>query len=397
MVEFMRIQDVRVLTISCPALDLGEEWGEFWCCSPTRLYEAPHSSNPSMVTAKLIEVSTDTGIRGYGEAGDSGMGPRIVTNLKPLVIGEDPYDVERLWDKMLRGSIRYGRKGGAIEAISGIEIALWDILGKDLSKPVYQLIGGRTKERIRVYASALYARKPGELKKLAAEAERYLEEGFTAMKQRFGYGPGDGVKGAERNVELVKNVRDVVGYDVELMADAFMGWNLQYALKMVGKLERYELNWLEEPFMPDDVESYVRLSASTTIPISAGEDEYTRYGFKDLIEKRAVAIVQPDCTRVGGISEAKKVAAIASLYGIPCIPHIYGGVVGLAANLSLIASTLNCPIAEYNTLPNPLRDNLVAHPIKAVKGYIEPLSTPGIGVELDGKMVERYLVKDEIG
>jgi L-alanine-DL-glutamate epimerase-like enolase superfamily enzyme len=224
-------------------------------------------------------------------------------------------------------------------AISAVDIALWDLLGKAASQPVYRLLGGRTKERIPVYASRLYAMP---LEELAAEAKRYKDAGHRAMKLRFGWGPLDGAAGLERNLELVRTVRQVAGDDVDLMADAYMGWTLDYAKRILPRLEPFHLRWLEEPVIPDDISGYAQLKAYGRVPIAGGEHEFTLFGFQQLLEQRAVDYIQFDTNRVGGISQARKIAALAEAHQVPVVPHA-----GQMHNYHVVMASLNSPIAEY--------------------------------------------------
>src|SRR6185437_554768 len=233
----------------------------------------------------------------------------------------------------------FGRKGIGMVAISAVDIAIWDILGKAAGQPVFKLLGGRTKRRIPVYASKLYSQK---LDDLAAEASLYKQQGYRAMKLRFGWGPLEGAAGMERNIELVKTVRDVIGYEIDLMADAYMGWNLDYARRMLPLLAPFRLRWLEEPVIPDDIGGYAALNAQGLVPIAGGEHEFTLYGFRQLLETRAVSYIQFDTNRVGGITQARKIAALAEAYSVPVIPHA-----GQMHNFHIVIASLNSPMAEY--------------------------------------------------
>ena len=289
----------------------------------------------------VIEIFTDDGLVGIGNAA---LAPQVTKQtidlyLKPLLIGQNPWNVEFLWQQMYRKTMAFGRKGIGMVAISALDIALWDLLGQASKQPVYRLLGGRTKPRIPVYASRLYA---GELGALAAEAKRYRNEGYKAMKLRFGWGPVDGAEGMRRNVELVRTVRDAVGNDVDVMADAYMGWTLDYAKRMLPLLEPFQLRWLEEPVIPDDIQGYAELKSYGRIPIAGGEHEFTLFGFRDLLEARAVDYIQFDTNRVGGITQARKVAALAEAYSVPVIPHA-----GQMHNYHVVMASLNSPMAEY--------------------------------------------------
>ena len=258
----------------------------------------------------VVEIETEDGIVGSGwcEDGCDAIAKFIDLHLSHLLIGQNAGEIEGLWDRLFRASLPYGRKGVALHAISAIDIALWDIAGKVAGKPVYELLGGPVRDTLPVYASALH---PVGAEKVAEEARTYVAEGYKAMKMRFPYGPGAGVEGMRANEEHIANVRDAVGDDIEIMADAYMGWDFLYAKKMVRMLEPYQLAWLEEAFLPDDLNSYANLRQETDIPISGGEHEYTRFGFQQIIEKEAMDILQPDLRRCGGITEGKKIAALA--------------------------------------------------------------------------------------
>jgi L-alanine-DL-glutamate epimerase-like enolase superfamily enzyme len=275
-------------------------------------------------------------------------------------------------------------------AISAVDIALWDILGKSAQKPVYRLLGGRTKTRIPVYASRLYS---VELSELAREANSYKDEGYQAMKLRFGWGPADGARGMQRNLELVRTVRDSVGDGIDIMADAYMGWTLDYAKRMLPLLEPFRLRWLEEPVIPDDVHGYVELKSCGRIPIAGGEHEFTLYGFRDLLEARALDYIQFDTNRVGGITQARKIAAMAEAYSVPVIPHA-----GQMHNYHVVMASLNSPMAEYF----PVVDVEVGNELfwyifqgepKAEGGNIDlDDNVPGLGLSINEAGLDRFEV-----
>jgi L-alanine-DL-glutamate epimerase-like enolase superfamily enzyme len=240
---------------------------------------------------------------------------------------------------MYRQTLAFGRKGLGMAAISAVDIAMWDIIGKSTGQPVFRLLGGRTKAKIPVYASRLYSQN---LEDLAAEARRYKEEGYRAMKLRFGWGPVDGAAGMERNLELLRTVREAIGYEIDLMADAYMGWTLDYARRMVPLIEPYRLRWLEEPVIPDDIHGYAALKAMARVPIAGGEHEFTIYGFRELLDAGAVDYIQFDTNRVGGITQARKIAAMAEAHSVPVIPHA-----GQLHNYHIVMASLNSPMAEF--------------------------------------------------
>ncbi len=289
----------------------------------------------------ICEIETDQGLVGIGNAALSPQVTKQVIDLylKPLLIGADPWDIELIWQHMYRKTMAFGRKGIGMVAISAVDIALWDLLGKSAKQPVYRLLGGRTKARIPVYASRLYSTPLDELR---AEGTKYKNEGYKAMKMRFGWGPTDGAAGMQKNVALVRTLRETLGDGIDIMADAYMGWNLDYAKRMIPLIEPFNLRWLEEAVIPDDIHGYAALKSFGRIPIAGGEHEFTLYGFRELIEAKAVDYIQFDTNRVGGITQARKISALAEAHSIPVIPHA-----GQMHNYHVVMASLNSPMAEY--------------------------------------------------
>ncbi|MDR5860057.1 L-rhamnonate dehydratase [Halomonas eurihalina] len=337
-----------------------------------------------------VEIETDTGLVGLGNVA---LAPRIAKAiidqyLAPLVIGQDPFDYEYLWQRMYRATHAWGRKGIGMAAISGVDIAIWDLMGKAVGQPVFKLLGGRTKERIPCYASKLYRT---DLKSMQEEAQSYLDQGFTAMKMRFGYGPKDGPAGMRANLDSVAAVREVIGEDVDLMLECYMGWNLEYAKRMLPRLERYQPRWLEEPVLADDIDGYAELNRLTSIPISGGEHEFTHYGFRQLLEKRAVSVVQYDTNRVGGITAARKINAIAESFSVPVIPHA-----GQMHNYHLTMSTLASPMAEFFPvhdveIGNELFYYLFEGDPEPANGFLDlDDETPGLGLSLNEGYFDQF-------
>jgi L-alanine-DL-glutamate epimerase-like enolase superfamily enzyme len=362
-------------------------------CTPTsRFKHDPHSQDAQWfgpVALTLVEVETAGGLVGHGTIGGfTSSGTDIVeTYLKPLAIGHGVFDTELLWDKLHRSTVRFGRRGVALAALSAVDIACWDLKGKILGQPVYNLLGGKTKERVTAYCSRLYALE--DLDALAEEARGYVRQGFRVLKQRFGFSPVDGVEGMKRNVELIRTVREAVGDDIELAADAYMGWDFNYAVEMEKRLRPYRLAWIEEPFLPDDLRSYVNLRAKSHTLISCGEHEYTKQGFQHLIEIGAADILQPDTNRVGGITEMKKICALAETAGLHIYPHS-----NEAHNFHVILSQPNCPLVEYfpNVEPdtgNELFWKVFTGEPEAVDGCLAPNGKPGLGIEVNHEAVEK--------
>jgi len=365
-----------------------------FCTNPLDLLQLPESSMQTFAFHGwlVVEIFTDDGHVGLGNAA---LSPQVVKQvidlyLKPLLIGQDPWDIELLWQHMYRKTMAFGRKGIAMVAISAVDIALWDLLGKSARQPVYRLLGGRTKPRIPVYASRLYS---VALNELAEEAKRYKAEGYSAMKLRFGWGPADGARGMRRNVELVRTVREAIGDEIDLMADAYMGWTLDYAKRMLPLLEPFHLRWLEEPVIPDDIHGYAELKSRSPIPIAGGEHEFTCYGFRDLLEARALDYIQFDANRVGGITQARKIAALAEAYSIPVIPHA-----GQMHNYHLVMASLNSPLAEYFPVVdvevgNELFWYIFSGEPRANDGSIDlDDNTPGLGLTVNEDGLQQFRI-----
>jgi L-alanine-DL-glutamate epimerase-like enolase superfamily enzyme len=289
----------------------------------------------------VVELECSNGTIGIGNAALAPHATKTVIDhyLKPLLIGADPFDSEYLWASMYRRTLPFGRKGIGMAAISSVDLAIWDAKGKILDTPVFRLLGGRTKQSIPVYASRLYSQP---LQELYAEAKNYAEQGYPAVKLRFGWGPKDGYAGIAKNLDLVKTAREAIGPDVDLMADCFMGWSLEYARRMLRALEPYNLRWVEEPLIADDLAGYAQLRALNHVAISGGEHEFTLYGFRQALDLKAFDIAQFDVNRVGGITAAKKITDLCEAHDITVIPHA-----GQMHNYHLIMSTYGAPIAEY--------------------------------------------------
>jgi len=340
----------------------------------------------------ICEVETDEGIVGIGNAA---LAPQLVKNtidtyLKPLVVGEDPFDYSYIWEKMYRKTLNWGRRGLGMVAISAIDIAIWDVLGKITNKPVFKLLGGRTKEKIPVYASKLYAQP---LKQLQEEAEQYKNQGFKMFKSRVGWGPQDGPEGMKKNLQLLEAIREVIGEDADLMVDCYMGWNLDYTKRMLPKMAKYNLRWLEEPVHADDMHGYAELNNMNIIPISGGEHEFNLFGFKQLLELNAVSYVQYDNNRVGGFTIAQKINALAEAYQIPVVPHA-----GQMHNYHLTMSNFNCPISEFFPVHDVEIGNELFYYIfegdpSPKNGFINlDDNVPGLGLKLTDKYKSDFTI-----
>jgi L-alanine-DL-glutamate epimerase-like enolase superfamily enzyme len=314
--------------------------------------------------------------------------------MKPVLVGADPFDTDVLWEQLWGIMMNRGHnKGFFVEAMSGIDIALWDLLGKALGKPAYKLLGGEFRNRLWVYASSLRFRG---LETTLDEARRLRAVGFDAMKIKI----GQQRQQWRQDIRLVEAVRNVVGPDVTLMVDVNCGYDRNTAMMVGRELERLGIYWFEEPLPPDDVDGYVALANALDVPIAAGESEFTRYGFKTLITRGAVDIVQPNVSRTGGFSECRKIAALASAYHIPYAPHTgSSSVVCMAASLHLSCALKDFLIYEYMTSDwakdqrNPLRSDLAELPASPVlEGHVVVSDQPGLGLVLNEDVLRKYRV-----
>jgi L-rhamnonate dehydratase len=346
--------------------------------------------------ALVVRVHTDEGITGIGEVDSAplavqGMilGPyshSISSGLKHLLIGEDPFETEYLWDKMFRQNVYAGRFGIAIHAMSGIDIALWDIKGKKLGMPIWKLLGGGFRESIRCYASLLFEQTP----KQTGESARYLrDQGFDAVK--FGWGP----MGREKttDIQLVANAREGLGDGVDLMVDAGLAWDAKTAIQRARAFSDYDIFWLEEPLMPDDYVGYKKLTAATDMRIAAGEQESGRHSFRRLIREGDIDVVQIDLTRCGGFTEAMKIAAMAADQGKMVANHGFTTYINVAAALHLLNAIPNALIAEYVVQDGTsLRECLTRQKIRAKDGHLLTPQGPGLGMDLNEDTLNRLRV-----
>jgi L-rhamnonate dehydratase len=291
--------------------------------------------NPGKVPSFTVEITTDKGITGYGNGGPGG-GPVVVDHLAKLLVGRDPFDIERNWDICWRSTMNYGRMGVTMNAISGVDLALWDIVGKALNVPVYKLLGGEAKERIPAYCTG-------------NDIEQHIEFGYTKLKLAIPHGPADGRAGMKANLALVERARKALGPDGEIMLDCWMAWTERYTIEMAEMMAPHRVYWMEEVLQPHDYAGFGRLNTQIkSTRIATGEHEYGRYGFRYLLEHNGASIWQPDMNWCGGLTEMRRIGALAAAYDIPVIPH--GG--GLNGSSHFIISQVNSPWAEL-FLPPP--------------------------------------------
>ncbi len=333
----------------------------------------------------LVKVYTDAGLIGLGSVySHPGLVREIIEgHLRPMLVDEDPRDIDRLWDLCYGLTRWYGRKGAAMSAVGGIDIALWDLLGKVRGKPVCEL-AGQCRQEVPAYASGLLWKD--SVDEIQEEARRHVADGFRAMKMRLG-------REWAYDCDALVAVREAVGQDVTLMVDGNACYSLDQARRMMPKLTSSNVFWLEEPFAPEDLKSFLALRPQTVdILLAAGENEFGLQGFRELIDSGAVQVVQPDCCRCGGFSEALRVARSACKGGLAVAPHTWSDAVALAANMHLVASVRRGLTVEVDRTGNPFIDDLLAEPLRVSNGSIRMPRKPGLGIDLDEDLVARHTI-----
>ena len=360
--------------------------------------------------ALLVEIETDTGLVGLGEAGSAG-GPLASTQaiveheLKPLLLGEDPLLIEYLWQKMFQRTRQHGRRGIIMHAISGIDIALWDLAGKTAHLPLYRLLGAY-RDKVEAYASGGFYQEGKNIAALMEEAGSYISQGYRAMKMKIGRNPSTQthlrellamhdqcVVSLEEDLARVEAVRRVLGREAKLMVDINCAWSPALAIQMGRAMEPQHLYWIEEPVATDDIQGSAEVARALGTAIAGYETEVGAYGFRELITQRAVDIIQPDIAWAGGFTECRRIAAFAHVHNMMVAPHAFSSAITLVASMHLLASMPNGLLLEFDQNPNALRAELLQEPIKAEDGFVKVPERPGLGVELDPAVVERYRVR----
>jgi D-galactarolactone cycloisomerase len=335
-------------------------------------------------SATLVQVETDEGINGVGSCSGNGeLIEFIVANvLKPLLIGMDPTEIDEIWDKAyFRGGHKeFGTRGIGVVALSGIDVALWDILGKTRGLPLYQLLGGKCRDKVPVYATALY---PEEPPKVAKRARRFAEQGFHGVKIKVGFD-------LDQDIRIVRKVREELGKDFVIMTDANQGYTLDVALKAADAFAECGAYWLEEPLFVEDIAGHAMLREKGKTPIAVGENLHMCYAFENFIARGAVDFIQPDVARAGGITEIRKITAMAAMHKVPVSFHTWGDGVALAASVHLSAALEHCIVMELDYTYNPLREELLREPFKVSNGYLIPPEKPGLGIELNEEALGRF-------
>jgi L-rhamnonate dehydratase len=371
----MRIVDVEALYLRMPEID--------------------ESRTDSSQDALLIRIRTDAGITGWGEVdGCPAVGKAIieapvshtqVKGLRHMLLGEDPFQTEYLWNKLYEGTSYYGRGGAVIQAMAGIDLALWDIKGKALGKPIWALLGGNP-GRLRAYSSNMFQLSVASTVERAKAA---IAAGYTAVK--FGWEPF-GRAGVDLDLRYLEAIKQVTGTGVELMLDVGHAWDAKTAVQRCRRFEQYELAWIEEPLHPDNYPGYARLCAQATQHIAAGEQECTVAGFERLIREGQIDLAQVDLSRCG-FTQAMKIASIAHQAGIKVANHCFTTDINVAAALHFLASIPNARILEYGVEPGEIARRVARNPIRIQDGFVQVPEEPGLGIEPNEEVIERYLVR----
>jgi L-rhamnonate dehydratase len=391
------ISDVEILKLS-GTHELVPGLNRQYQVNPLHLYEErrpklfkdpPEGTKPERrpLTHYYIRIRTKGGIEGLYGLVDKEALPVLLGTLRPLVIGQNALAVERIWDQMYRSN-RHSRASHFMMAISYIDNALWDLRGRHFGAPVFRLLGGPTQMPVRVYGSCLgFSIDPPLAGKRAAALAK---DGFIHQKWFLGFGPGDGARGMDLNVQLVKSLREAVGDGVQIMFDAYQGWDLQYAIEWCRKVEQYRPYFVEEAVPMSDLESFIRLSKATTIPIATGEHLYGRWEAEQFFKADALQFIQADPEWCGGVSETVKIANLASVHGVKLLPHCHN--VHAALHIVASQSPSVCPFGEYLINHVPEKLHFMKDPLVAVNGKVQLSEKPGFGIELDPAKVEKQEV-----
>lgn len=384
----MKIRDVEAVWLHCPIPDVKQHVSDF--------------GRMTAFDGVIVTVRTEDGLVGYGESkagvGSLGNGAAIVAivenELKPLLVGADPRNITRLWNRMMNGSRSelaercgrpipiLGRRGIHVAAIGGVDLALWDIAGKAHGCSVLDLVGGTCRDRVMAYGSGGW----GGPSKIGEELGRYVEKGFKAVKMRFGAMDGRVTESLSR----VRAAREAVGRDVDLMVDAHGTMNVAQAKRFCAAAAELELRFVEEPVMSDDRAGLAEVRAGSSLPIAAGESEFTRFDFAELIDRRAVDVLQPDLAITGGFSEGLRIAALCEANRLELAPHCWGSAISFRAALTLAFASSAGVYMEVPMGADPLLRDMATIDLELKDGALAPPTGPGWGVEPDPEFLKRF-------
>jgi L-alanine-DL-glutamate epimerase-like enolase superfamily enzyme len=363
-------------------------------------YSAPEGAEESHGIGYMlvIKVKADNGLVGYSDvetqphvakavidapAGGAGM----IDGLRQALIGEDPFEVERLWDKMYKCSVYYGRRGVAIQALSGVDNCLWSIIGQSVKQPICKLLGAHRRNKVRAYASTLFRPTP---EAMAEACRAYMDQGFTAVK--FGWGVFG--QDPKLDVELVRAAREALGPDRDLLIDP--GWRVERTaeecIRMVRSIESFRPFFVEDCLPPENYDSYAKLADAVETPIAAGEQEATHWGFRHLIERGRIDIVQPDLTRCGGLTTGRRIAHMVEEHNLGLIPHAWSSDILTATTLQFLAYIKKAYFVEFNVSTGEISRQLAKNPITMKDGWVQIPDSPGTGIEVDETVLEKYRV-----
>lgn len=345
----------------------------------------------------LVEIECNDGTVGWGEClGPARPNAAVVQAYAGWLMGQNPLETERLWATLYNALRDQGQRGLAVTALSGIDMALWDIKGKALGQPVSVLLGGRWRESVRAYATGSFKRDGVDrVEDNAQEMAQRRAEGFHACKIKIGFGVAE-------DLRVIRAVRAAIGPDMRLMIDANHGYTVTEAIHVGRAAADLDIDWFEEPVVPEQLSAYREVRAGQPIPVAGGETWHSRWGMWPAIESRAVDILQPDLAGCGGFSEAMKIATLASLHGVRVVPHVWGTGVHIAAALQFMAAMTPDPvrvnpiepIMEFDRTHNPFRQAILQTPIEAVNGIVAIPSAPGLGIEINRDALAEYRMGD---
>jgi D-galactarolactone cycloisomerase len=344
----------------------------------------------------IVEIVCEDGTVGWGEClGPAKPNAAVVEAYSGALVGRDPIETERIWIELYNLLRDQGQRGLTMTALSGIDIALWDIRGKHFGAPVSTLLGGRFRESVKAYATGGF-RKAGKDRAgdLANETAAYAAQGFHAVKIKIGFG-------VEEDLQAIDAVRQAIGPDVRFMIDANHGYDALEAVELGRRAERYGIDWFEEPVLPEQLDAYCAVRAGQPIPVAAGETWHGRYAMREPLARRAVDILQPDICGTGGFSEMRRVADMAAMAGVRLVPHVWGTGIALAASLQFMAALPPAPprpepiepILEFDRTTNPFRQAVLAEPIEHAGGAVAIPDGPGLGIEVNRRTLQRFALK----
>ena len=379
MVPPMRIADVRTHVLEAK---LSEPFG--W------------SFNATDVRAScLVEIVAENGTTGWGECfGPARLNAAFVGAMAVDLIGKNALATDLHWQHLYNRYRDQGQKGLVVTALSGIDIALWDLKGRHFEAPIHVLMGGPLRRDVRAYATGTYRLREGDpLDYVVREVQGYVREGFAAVKLKIGFGVAE-------DERLIRAVREAVGPSVGLMLDANHGFDAIEAIELGRRVAPLDIGWFEEPVVPDDLDSYVEVRRGQPIPVAGGECEFTRWGFREVLMRRAIDILQPDTCAAGGLSECKKIADMATAFGVRYVPHVWGSGIGLATALQLLAVLPHTPprftplepMLEFDRSEHPFRQAILKSPVEHVGGVVAVPDGPGLGIEVDRAAIARFTV-----